>query len=77
MCIYSYEKLGHSRKGNVKGELVLARVNAIGIWRLGDYYTGLYIIHTRYMQYLYTVTIKLLEMGCVGCVIIEDFLEYY
>lgn len=28
---YSYEKLGHSRKGNVKGELVLARVNAIGI----------------------------------------------
>lgn len=45
MCIYLYEKLGYSRKGNVKGEFVLVRVNVIGIWRFGDYYIGLYVIY--------------------------------
>lgn len=60
----------------MKGELVLARVNAIN-WHLKTWGLLHWFIYYTYMQYLYTVTIKLLEMGCVGCVIIEDFLEYY
>lgn len=36
----------------MKGELFIARVNAFGIWRIGDYYIGLY----NYIQYLYAVT---------------------